>query len=102
MPKRQFQSIRGMRVLPGYDLKNIGRIGLLKENVPLYSCLPVELRLLLQERVARFISSTRFEGCNGLEPTEEMILTVAAQARMLVMHRKGEPCPKLVFANECL
>lgn len=70
-------------------------IEMLKGNVPLYSCLPEDLRPLLHERIARFVSSTRFEGCNGLELTEEMILTVAAQACMLVLHRKGEPYPNL-------
>ncbi len=78
-------------------------VGLLKENVPLYSCLPEELRPLLHERIARFVSSTRFEGCNGLDLTEEMILTVAAQACMLVLHRTGEPYPELrnVYLYPC-
>jgi hypothetical protein len=70
-------------------------LSILEENVPLYSCLPADLRLLLHERIASFVYSTRFEGCNGLELSEEMILTVAAQACMLVLHRKGEPYPKL-------
>lgn len=70
-------------------------IGLLKENVPLYSRLPENFRTLLHERIARFISSTRFEGCNGLDLTEEMILTVAAQACLLVLHREGKPYPEL-------
>ncbi len=70
-------------------------IGLLKENVPIYSHLPDDLRPLLHERIARFVSSTRFEGCNGLDLTEEMILTVAAQACMLVLNRDGPPYPEL-------
>ncbi|MCE2959640.1 MAG: zinc-dependent peptidase [Luteolibacter sp.] len=70
-------------------------IVMLEENVPLYSCLPEELRPLLHERIASFVCTTRFEGCNGLELTEEMILTVSAQACMLVLHRKGEPYPEL-------
>ena len=68
---------------------------LLKENLPLYSRLPEELRLRLHQRIARFISSTRFEGCNGLELTDEMVLTVAAQACLLVVNRDGEPYPEL-------
>ena len=68
---------------------------MLRDNVPLYRCLPEELRPLLHGRIARFVRSTRFEGCNGLELTEEMILTVAAQACMLVLHREGEPYPNL-------
>lgn len=70
-------------------------ISLLMKNVPLYSRLPEEMKPRLHERIGRFISSTRFEGCNGLELTEEMILTVAAQACMLVLHREGEPYPDL-------
>jgi MtfA peptidase len=68
---------------------------LLVANVPLYSRLPDDLRLRLHERIAHIISSTRFEGCNGLELTERMILTVAAQASMLVLNREGEPYPDL-------
>jgi Mlc titration factor MtfA (ptsG expression regulator) len=68
---------------------------LLTENVPLYSRLPEELKSRLHERIGRFISSTRFEGCNGLELTEGMILTVAAQACLLVLNRDGKPYPEL-------
>jgi MtfA peptidase len=68
---------------------------LLEENVPLYARLPEELRLRLNERIGQFIATTRFEGCGGLELTEEMILTVAAQACLLVLHREGRPYPKL-------
>ncbi len=70
-------------------------IALLKQNVPLYARLPEELRLRLHERIAQFISTIRFEGCGGLELTEAMILTVAAQACLLVVHREGKPYPKL-------
>lgn len=66
-------------------------IGLLENALPLYSRLPEELKSRLHERIARFISSTRFEGCNGLELTEEMVLIVAAQACLLVLHREGKP-----------
>ena len=68
---------------------------LLAANVPLYPRLPDDLRLRLHERIARFIASTRFEGCNGLDLTEGMILTIAAQASMLVLFREGEPYPDL-------
>lgn len=64
-------------------------------DVPLYSRLPEEVRLQLHERIALFVASTRFEGCNGLELTERMVLTVSAQACMLVLNRDGEPYPDL-------
>ena len=68
---------------------------LLVANVPLYSRLPEDLKSRLHERIARFIASTRFEGCNELELTEGMILTVAAQACLLVLNREGDPYPDL-------
>ncbi len=68
---------------------------MLDENLPLYGRLPESLRERLHERIARFVESTRFEACNGLELSEEMILTVAAQACLLVLQRDGEPYPKL-------
>lgn len=70
-------------------------VELLEANVPMYSRLPEDLKSKLHERIARFIASTRFEGCNELELTEEMILTVSAQACMLVLNREGDPYPKL-------
>lgn len=70
-------------------------IALLEKNVPLYERLPDELRLRLHERIGQFIASIRFEGCGGLELTEDMILTVAAQACLLVIHRDGNPYPQL-------
>jgi Mlc titration factor MtfA (ptsG expression regulator) len=68
---------------------------LLVANVPLYSRLPEELKLRLHERIAAFIASTRFEGCNGLELEEGVILTVAAQACMRTLNREGTPYPDL-------
>lgn len=68
---------------------------LLVANVPVYSRLPEDLKSRLHERIGRFIESTRFEGCNGLELTEGMILTVAAQACLLVLQREGDPYPEL-------
>lgn len=68
---------------------------LIRKNVPLVDRLPEDLRLRLQEQTAKFIATVRFQGCAGLELTEEMILTVAAQACLLVLHREGKPWPKL-------
>ncbi len=70
-------------------------IAVLEENVPLYKRLPEELKQRLHERIARFVQSVRFEGCNGLDVTDDMILTVAAQACLLVIHRDGIPYPGL-------
>lgn len=70
-------------------------IALLERNVPLYNRLPGDLRPRLHEHIGRFVRSVRFEGCNGLEVTDEMVLTVAAQACLLVVRHEGPPYPKL-------
>ena len=67
----------------------------LEHNLPLYARLPDELKLKLHERIGQFIATTYFEGCNELELTDEMILTVAGQACILVLNHKGSPYPKL-------
>lgn len=70
-------------------------VELLERNVPLYARLPEPLRQRLREKTGQFIASIRFQGCGGLELTEAMILTVAAQACLLVLHREGRPYPRL-------
>ena len=66
-------------------------IALLEKNVPLYARLPEALRVRLHERIAQFIATIRFEGCGGLELTLGMIVTVSAQACLLVIDREGRP-----------
>jgi Mlc titration factor MtfA (ptsG expression regulator) len=70
-------------------------ISILENNLPLYRKLPDELKQQLHLRIASFVESVRFEGCNGLELTDDMVLTVAAQACLLVIHRDGMLYPDL-------
>lgn len=68
---------------------------LLDTHVPIVARLPEELRSRLQRRIAEFMTTVRFQGCGGLELTETMRVTIAAQACLLVLHRQGRPYPKL-------
>src|SRR4051794_19380358 len=43
-----------------------------------------------------FLEEKRFEGCAGVEITDEMRLTIAAQACLLLLHRKTDYFPLLV------
>ncbi len=70
-------------------------VAYLENNLPLYARFPQELRLRIHEKIRQFVATTFFEGCNGLELTDEMILTVAGQACMLVINREGRPYPNL-------
>ena len=59
----------------------------LEHNVPLYAKLPVELRNELHGHIQVFLAEKHFEGCQGLELTDEMRVTVAAQACILLLNR---------------
>ncbi|MDQ8193895.1 zinc-dependent peptidase [Coraliomargarita sp. SDUM461004] len=67
----------------------------LQNNLPLYTFLPQDLRERLHHKISQFVSATFFEGCNGLELDDEMILTVSAQACILVLNHEGRPYPEL-------
>lgn len=70
-------------------------IAYLHANLPLYQRLPQQLRDTLHQKIGQFVSTTFFEGCNGLELDDEMILTVSAQACLLVVNHEGRPYPGL-------
>ena len=58
---------------------------MLDDNVALARRLDPATRRRLLERVAIFISEKSWEGCGGLELTEEMQVTIAAQACILTL-----------------
>lgn len=66
-----------------------------RQNVPLYGRLPPASRTQLHELVQIFLAEKHFEGCGGLELTEEMKVTIAIQACMLLLNRKIPIYPKL-------
>lgn len=56
------------------------------EQVPLTQKLPAELRRKLEGKINLFMNQIEFIGCNDLEVTEEMRLSIAAQACLLVVN----------------
>ncbi|WP_432447825.1 zinc-dependent peptidase [Aliiroseovarius marinus] len=60
--------------------------GLLAQQVPLISSLPADLREKLEGKVQLFLHQISFLGCDGLEVTEEMELSIAGQACLLVVN----------------
>lgn len=68
---------------------------ILRKNVPLYGRLPDADRQELNRRIQVFLAEKRFEGCGGLELTEEMRVTIAAQACMLELHRPATYYPRV-------
>lgn len=68
---------------------------ILKENLPPYAKLTPTLRQQLQDGIRIFIAEKSFEGCGGLTMTDEIKVTIAAQACMLLLNRQVEYYPRL-------
>lgn len=64
---------------------------ILHRGVPFYRFLSDADRRELRSYVRWFIGSKEFEGCAGLEITDEIRVTIAAQACLLLLHRET-PC----------
>ncbi len=68
-------------------------IELLERRVPLYRRLPLSLRPALHGHIQWFLADKEFVGCNGQEITDEVRLTVAGNACLLVLHRRDGTFP---------
>lgn len=68
---------------------------ILKRNFPLLDDLPSADRTELHKHIQVFLAEKHFEGCAGLEITDEMRVTIAAQACILLLHRKTDCYPAL-------
>lgn len=64
-------------------------------NVPIYRRVPGEFRSELHGLINVFLSEKNFEGCGGLQITDEIRLCVAAQACILLLNRKTNFFPTL-------
>jgi hypothetical protein len=68
----------------------------IEKNVPYVACLPAEDREELVGHIQVFLAEKHFEGCGGLQITDEARVTIAAQACVLLLHRQTEYYPNLV------
>jgi len=68
-------------------------IQILEHNVPLYLLLPLNLREELHGRVNTFLDEKEFIGCAGLEITNEIRLTIAGNASILLLKRDNRCFP---------
>jgi Mlc titration factor MtfA (ptsG expression regulator) len=79
---------------------------ILSRNMPIYARMPAELQAQLQRLVVQFLYQKRFIGCDGLEVDDEMRLTVAGQACLLLLNRHTRVYPELhtilVYPSEFL
>src|SRR5271166_5850875 len=62
-------------------------LDIIKKNVPVFNRLPHADQRELQGHIQVFLAEKYFEGCGGLELTEEIKVTIAAQACLLLRRK---------------
>lgn len=68
---------------------------IVNKNVAMIETLTPDERSELEKLMLVFLDEKRFEGANGVTPTEEMKVTIASQACFLLLHRDTDIYPAL-------
>jgi MtfA peptidase len=68
---------------------------ILRQNVSHYRRLDTDEREKLRGDLRVFMAEKDWEGCRGQEITDEVQVTIAAQACLLTLHLDGEPYPNV-------
>jgi len=68
---------------------------IIQQRMPYFRQMPADLQLQLKQHIQVFLAEKNFEGCNGVEITDEIRVTIAAQACLLLLNRKSNFYPKL-------
>ena len=63
-------------------------LSIVKKNLPVYNRLPRHLQWNLQDLMKRFLYEKQFIGCAGLVITDEVKVTIAAGACLLLLNRR--------------
>lgn len=69
---------------------------ILEKNISIYRRLPDNLREQLRRDIRIFLDEKRFEGLGGLEMTDEIRVTIAAGACLLLLNRENRNYPGLI------
>jgi MtfA peptidase len=69
---------------------------IIERNVSIYDRLPQADQRELHGHIQVFLAEKHFEGCGGLELTDEIKVTIAAQACLLLLHRETSYYPRLI------
>ena len=68
---------------------------ILERGLPIFRYLPASDQQELIGHIQVFLAEKHFEGCGGLELTDEIRLLIAAQASLLLLHRDTDYYPQL-------
>ncbi|MES2757033.1 MAG: M90 family metallopeptidase [Pseudomonadota bacterium] len=87
---------------PGWRLKRaLSRpmpdrfLDILRRNLPVYARMQAPLQQQLRQRVQQFLYQKKFVGCAGLDIDDEMRVTIAAHACLLLLNRPSRVYPGL-------
>lgn len=72
-------------------------VALLERNIEVYRRLPDPLRAQLRRLIKQFLHQKHFTGAGGLEITDEIRVTIAAEACMLILNRNSGVYPNLRY-----
>jgi Mlc titration factor MtfA (ptsG expression regulator) len=70
-------------------------VSILEKNLSTYKVMPDDVKKQLHGHIQVFLEEKGFEGCGGLQLTDEIRVTIAAQASMLLLNRETDYFPKL-------
>jgi MtfA peptidase len=70
-------------------------LAIIEKNVRFFASLPEADRLELEGLIQIFLAEKILEGCGGLVLTDEIKVTIAAQACLLLLHRDTDIYPRL-------
>ncbi|MBU4316865.1 MAG: zinc-dependent peptidase [Proteobacteria bacterium] len=71
-------------------------VEILRQNLPPYEKLSDDLRRQLHQDIQWFLAEKSFEGCGGLILNDEIRVTIAAEACMLLLNRRDTNYPRLM------
>ncbi len=70
---------------------------LLQTYLPIYQRMPRSLQQQLEQRIKQFLHEKHFTGCDGLEITDEIRVSIAASACLLLLNRDAGVYPNLRY-----
>jgi Mlc titration factor MtfA (ptsG expression regulator) len=89
LKNRRRRKLRATALPPAWE-------AIVRRNVPFYSFLGEADREELGGHIQVFLAEKHFEGCNGLVLSDEIRVTIAAHACLLLLHRTTDYYPRLV------
>ncbi|HEY0061867.1 MAG TPA: M90 family metallopeptidase [Telluria sp.] len=88
LPGWRLQRVLGQEIDPAWK-------AILARNIPIYRNLSLALQDQLHKLVQQFLYQKKFVGCAGLEITDEIRVTIAGQACLLLLNRPSKVFPEL-------